>query len=37
MAIRETFLNRLVFVEDNQIKGDIGVVLNAYFGLDRKK
>lgn len=37
LAIRETRLNRMVYVEDNQIKGDIGVILNSYFGLDRKK
>lgn len=37
MAILETYKNRLVYVEDNQIKGEIGVILNAFFGLNRKK
>lgn len=37
LAIRETRLNRLIFMENNQIKGDIGVILNNYFGLNQKK
>lgn len=37
LAVKEMRRNRFIYVEDNQIKGILGHVLNKYLGLGQKK